>query len=274
MAALLAEHGELVEFQPGQTIIEQGAADNTVYFILTGVADVFVNNRAVAARGPRETIGEMAVIEPAAPRSATVKARDAVTVLKLAGETFESIAEQTSGSLWKAASRILAERLRQREKFHRPANPMPVLFLGSSVEGLSVAREVQQQLKHDPLVVKIWTTGVFGPSGIPVDDLIRQVSEADFALFVFGPDDKIASRDQQYQGPRDNVVFELGLFMGKLGRERVFLMRQHGGDLKIPTDLLGVTPITYVCREGCSLADELGPACHELRQATRKLGAI
>lgn len=86
---------------------------------------------------------------------------------------------------------------------------------------------------------------MFGPSRIPLEDLIRQTREADFALFVFGPDDKIASRYQEHAAPRDNVIFEMGLFLGRLGRDRVFMVKDHDVDLKIPTDLVGLRPITY-----------------------------
>ena len=273
VAKALAQKGEIVEFPQGETLIVQGAGDDSALFILFGDANVFVNNREVATRGPRDCVGEMSVIDPAAPRSATLKAKTAVVALRVASAAFQAVGD-AHPSLWRAAARVVSERLRQRERFHRPENHPPIMFVGSSVEGLAVAREVQAQMKHDKVAVRVWTGGVFGPSGVPVDDLLQQVSEADFALFVFGPDDKVASRDKEYDAPRDNVIFEMGLFMGHLGRRRTFMLKEQKSELKIPSDLLGITPITYVCRAGCGLADQIGPACNDLRKVISDLGAL
>jgi CRP/FNR family cyclic AMP-dependent transcriptional regulator len=273
VAKLLAAKGEVVEFPQGETLIAQGGTDNSALFILNGEANVFVNNRQVATRGAHDCVGEMSVIDPAAPRSATVKAKTPVLALRVPGTDFQAIGD-AHPTVWRAVARVVSERLRQRERFHRPENHPPILFVGSSVEGLAVAREVQAQMKRDHLAVKLWTGDVFGPSGVPVDDLLKQVAEADFALFVFGPDDKVASRHKDYEAPRDNVIFEMGLFMGHLGRRRTFMLKEQASDLKIPSDLLGITPITYICRKGCGLADQIGPPCNDLRRVINDLGAL
>jgi CRP/FNR family cyclic AMP-dependent transcriptional regulator len=273
IAKKLADKGEVVEFPQGETLIAQGASDDSALFILNGEANVFVNNRQVATRGPRDCVGEMSIIDPAAPRSATVKAKTTVVAIKVPSADFQAIGD-AHPPMWRAAARIVSERLRQRERFHRPENHPPIMFVGSSVEGLPVAREVQEQMKHDKLAIKVWTGAVFGPSGVPVDDLLKQVEEADFALFVFGPDDKVASRDHDYDAPRDNVIFEMGLFMGRLGRQRTFMLKEQNTQLKISSDLLGITPITYICRANCKLADQIGPACNEIRKAASDLGAL
>src|SRR4051812_8139664 len=272
-AEFLADHGVVQAFNGGDTIIAQGAGDNDAFFILSGEADVFVNNRKVATRGTTESVGEMAVVDPAAPRAATVKARGAVLMLRVPAEALEQAAD-AAPLMWRALAHVLANRLAETERFQRPANAQPILFIGSSAEGLELAREVQEQLKHDRVVVRPWTTGVFGPGGVSADDLVKQADVADFALFVFGPDDQVASRDDVQRAPRDNVVFEMGLFMGRLGRSRTLIMKEHRTDLKIPTDLLGIGPITYVARPGTSIAEQLGPACNVLRKAMRELGAL
>jgi predicted nucleotide-binding protein len=167
------------------------------------------------------------------------------------------------------------DRLRLRARFHLPANPTPIMFVGSSVEGLPVAQELPGCLQHDKVIVRPWTTkGVFGPSGIPIDDLIKHVEEADFAVFVFGPDDKIQSRGEDYAAPRDNVIFEMGLFMGRMGRERVFMVKDAHVDLKIPSDLTGVTPITYTRQAGTTFADTATIVCSELRRVIASKGVV
>ena len=72
-----------------------------------------------------------------------------------------------------------------------------------------------------------------------------QIGIADFAVLVAGPDDQVISRANQLDAPRDNVIFELGLFMGALTRSRTFLLVPEGIKVKIPTDLLGLTCVEF-----------------------------
>lgn len=185
----------------------------------------------------------------------------------------ENIADEHP-SFWRAVGRVLTERLREQARFHRPQNPEPIVFVGCSTEAISLADELALQFKYDKICIRPWTAGVFGPGGVVLDDLLKQVQSVDFALFIATPDDKVHSRTVEYMAPRDNVIFELGLFVARLGRERAFLLREHGLDLKVPTDLLGITPLTYVADNARTLTEQLKPACHELRKLMRGLGAI
>lgn len=270
-AAFLAEGGELEEFKPNAEIVTQGNSDNEVYFLISGEANVFVNERFVAARSEGSCIGEMAAIDPAAPRSATVRAKTDVVTLKVSEPKFRDALEKHPRA-YRAIAQLLGYRLRQRALFHQPPNPEPVLFLGCSVEALAIAREIQSGLKHDHIDVRIWTDGIFGPSSVTIDALLQAVNSADFAAFVISPDDKVISRGDESPAPRDNVIFELGLFMGRLERERVFLVREQSADVKIPTDLLGITPVTYVLKAAGDLTSAVGPVCTELRKAVQGLG--
>jgi predicted nucleotide-binding protein len=274
IAEKIASMGELVQFDPGATIVEQGGSDDTVFFIINGKTDVFVNHQHVATREGGTVVGEMVAVDPAARRSATLKAANIVTTLKVSGDHFRAAAD-SSPQFWRYVAQLVADRLRERSKFHLPANPTPIMFVGSSVEGLKVAEEIAAGLKHDEVIVRLWTTnGVFGPSRLPVEDLMAQVEIADFALFVFGPDDKISSRADDYMVPRDNVIFEMGLFVGRLGRDRVFMVKDADVDIKIPSDLSGVNPITYKCKPGCDLADVVGTVCTDLRKVISAKGVV
>jgi len=274
LATALAERGELSVISTGTQLIVQGHSDNDIYFIIDGEAAIFVNQRPVAVRNPRESLGEMAMIDPSAPRSATVIAKQQLTVLKITEAIFRDLTKDNP-KVWRSMAIVVAERLRQRERFHRSPNDMPVLFVGSSVEGVRVAQEIQLGLKHEKIHIRPWTTpGVFGPGGVPIDSLLKEVDASDFAAFIFGPDDQAFSRGEKYEAPRDNVVFELGLFMGRLDRNRTLIIKEQSSDIKIPSDLLGVTPITYVIKPGEDLSPAIAVVCTELRKAIEALGAL
>lgn len=271
LAKKLADVGQLISYKMGDVLMIQGADDNDIYFLLVGEVNVQVKNRHIAIREARETVGEMAILDSAAPRSATITAHSEVVALKVTEPDFHKLADEHP-HIWKAVGQIVSERLRQRSELLNSPNTKPFLFLGCSTESLAVAQEIQLGLKHDKIDVVLWTDGVFGPSGIAVESLIDAVNQADFAVFVFGSDDQVISRDHGYTAPRDNIVFELGLFMSRLERNRTFIVKESDSDVKIPTDLLGVTPITYIHRGAGNLATAVGPICTELRKVIQTLG--
>lgn len=273
VADRLIAAGTLGEHQSGEKIIEQGKADESVFFVLSGEVTIAVNGRAVAVRTARETVGEMAAVDPAAPRSATVTAKLETVTLSVPRGEFIKIANEHP-QVWRAIARVIADRLRERQRFHRPPNSRPIMFIGSSVEGLPIAKHIQLGLQRVNVEVRLWTNGVFGPGGVTIDDLLRQTEEADFAVFVFGPDDKVASREETYQAPRDNVVLEMGMFISKLGRGRTYLVKDSKSEIKIPSDLLGITPIIYLADPKSKLEVVLGPVCTTLENQVRGLGSV
>ena len=148
----------------------------------------------------------------------------------------------------------------------------PKLFVASSVEGLDIAYAVQQNLQHDAEVT-VWPQGVFELSKSSLESLATVLERSDFAAFVFTPDDVVTMRSRKVVAARDNVVFELGLFIGRLGRERCFILTPDGDDLHIASDLIGMTPGKYETgRSDNSMQAATGPACNEMRSAIRGLG--
>src|SRR4249920_1626068 len=123
----------------------------------------------------------------------------------------------------------------------------PRIFLGSSGQQEKLLQALTRGLQ-DIADVDPWTT-VFNPGVSTLDRLVELTREVDFAAFVFAQDDwttKGASPDAasgQAASPRDNVVFEAGLFGGALGIRRTFILHANGA--KLPTDLLGLTSIRY-----------------------------
>ncbi len=141
------------------------------------------------------------------------------------------------------------------------------LFVASSVEGLDVAYAVQENLEHD-LEITVWSQGVFEPSRSTLNSLFQALPQFDAAVFVFSPDDTRLQRGRQKPAVRDNVIFELGLFAASLGIESCFILTPRSfSELHLPTDLLGVTPITYDdARDDENLLAALGPACNKIRR--------
>lgn len=150
----------------------------------------------------------------------------------------------------------------------------PKIFIGSSVEGLNIAYAVQQNLKHDAEIT-VWDQGVFELSQTIIESLIAILEKCDFAIFVFSPDDITRIRKKQFLSVRDNVIFELGMFIGKLGRHRSFIIMPDKPAFHIPTDLLGITAGKYdTSRTDGSFQAATGPVCHQIRIQIKKLGLL
>jgi predicted nucleotide-binding protein len=243
-AAALAGVIVLRELATGDILITQGGEDNDLYLIVSGALEVRINGRAMAKRTAGNHVGEMALVDPSARRSATVVALEPTLVGKVSEPAFCAIAEQHP-RLWRAIAIEVGERLRQRSRFVTPPNDQPIVFIGSSSEALPVAELTRGALQSPDLELRLWTDGVFTASRFPMEDLETQLAAADFAILVVAPDDVVASRGKRAGAPRDNVVFELGLFMGAISRTRTFMIVPRDADTKIPTDLLGLTPLHY-----------------------------
>jgi hypothetical protein len=125
---------------------------------------------------------------------------------------------------------------------------MPRIFLGSSGQQRKLLDALTRGLE-DVARVEPWTTS-FNPGTSTLERLLELTREVDFAAFVFARDDWTAAGppapDPPATGqasPRDNVVFEAGLFGGVLGMRRTFIL--HASGAKLPSDLLGLTCVRY-----------------------------
>src|SRR5678816_4406682 len=124
----------------------------------------------------------------------------------------------------------------------------PRIFLGSSAQQQKLLQALTRGL-DDVAQVEPWTTS-FNPGTTTLERLLELTREVDFAAFLFAGDDWTAksppSSDSAASGqasPRDNVVFEAGLFGGVLGMRRTFILHARGS--KLPSDLLGLTSVRY-----------------------------
>ncbi|MEI8020406.1 MAG: nucleotide-binding protein, partial [Schlesneria sp.] len=143
-------------------------------------------------------------------------------------------------------------------------------FIGSSTEGLPIANKLQAALEYD-LECIVWNQGtVFGLGDATLESLESAVKHYDFGIFVFTPDDSLHTRGETRPVARDNVVFELGLFVGQLGRRKAFVVHPRNGAVAIPSDLHGITTATYDPTQS-NLSAALGPACEKIRAAVSRV---
>lgn len=147
----------------------------------------------------------------------------------------------------------------------------PTVFIGSSSEGLEFANALQIELDHS-CEVERWNQGAFGLSGSSLDSLESATRRFDFAVFVLVPDDTTITRGKQIPVARDNVIFELGLFMGALGRTRTFMVYDRTSPPNLPSDLAGVTPATFALHKSGNLVASVGAACSVIKNAISTLG--
>jgi Predicted nucleotide-binding protein containing TIR-like domain len=148
----------------------------------------------------------------------------------------------------------------------------PSVFLGSSSEGKEFALAVQARLQHDAEVT-CWDEGIFTLGLTFIENLMKALPCFDFAVLVLTKDDLVVSRSNESASPRDNVIFELGLFMGELGRDRTFILEQPDCGLKIPSDLMGVTTGRFDWpRSDENYAAAVAVASEDIRKRIRALG--
>lgn len=157
--------------------------------------------------------------------------------------------------------------------------PKPNLFIGSSREAIKYARAVHEQLKRTAQVTP-WYGGTFGANMYTMEALERQLARSDFGVFVFSPDDVALIRGKHVFVTRDNTLFEMGLFWGKLGRRRVFCIipDQVEPDDKLVqditvkeyhllSDLQGLTLLEYELRSDGDFKSAVDVACGHILHA-------
>ncbi len=149
----------------------------------------------------------------------------------------------------------------------------PRIFLGSSLKQEKLLQALTRGLE-DIAHVSPWMTS-FNPGTTTLERLVELAREVDFAAFVFAQDDWTSTNtvtsphpESGQAAPRDNVVFEAGLFGGTLGMRRTFILHARGA--KLPTDLLGLTSLRY----SATTSAEIKVINQKLRMAIENLGRV
>ncbi len=153
------------------------------------------------------------------------------------------------------------------------SNRRPAVFIGSSVEGLRVAEALQVLLDRE-CEVTIWSQGVFGPGIGTFPALMTAAEQTDYAILILTPDVTIAARGAMGSGPRDNVLVELGLFSGRLGTDRVFMVYDRTSTILVPTDMAGITAVTYQPHSTGNFQAALGATATQIRDRIHQNGLL
>jgi predicted nucleotide-binding protein len=273
LAAFLADKIKLIDVPAGKVLIEQRDESHEVYFIIAGQFSILVNGKHIANRFAGEHVGEIAAIRPNQRRSATVVAQESSVIGSMGDSDFIQLADRYP-SVWRTIAAELAKRLEQRNRLIAAKREKVRALVISSSEALPVARAIQNAFKKDPFITVVWDQGVFKATNYALEDLEQQLDRMDFAIAIAHADDLTEFRGKKWPTPRDNVVLELGLFMGRLGRSRAILMEPQGEEVKLPSDYAGIKTVRYKFEKGDDLFALLGPACNEVRDHILELGPL
>lgn len=240
----IAAVASIEPYEADKIIIKQDAVDSDILFILAGSVIISPNGRDDTVRNVGTHVGELTTIDPSVHRSATVRAKVQTVIARVREPDFSRIANDHP-FVWRHLARELGQRLRERVLKVQTRNVTARVFIGSSSEGLKQAKALAEQFSKDPYEVKVWTDGIFTPGHTNIEALETEIQRSDFAVLLLSPDDQVLSRWIWSNAPRDNLIFELGLFMGAIGRKRALIVSPQGKRLKLPSDLEGITSIRY-----------------------------
>ena len=122
LAQMLADLVRVEEVPFGTAVIVQGSSDHDLIFILAGDFFVVVGRQVIARRTAGNHVGEMALVDPDAPRSATVTSGSDAVIARISEPEFSALADRFP-SLWRRLAQDLAARLRRATKQSRYSKP-------------------------------------------------------------------------------------------------------------------------------------------------------
>jgi hypothetical protein len=158
------------------------------------------------------------------------------------------------------------------------------VFVASSSEQVSVAKKVASLLNkthkavgaaHPTLDARPWIEETFNFSSTYIESLEKELDRADFAVVIMTADDVGSVRRELVNLPRDNVIFELGLFFARLGRDRCFFFVDATSKTRVASDLSGVKKVDFVAKSGASAGthdQSLSTRCREVAAQMIGLG--
>ncbi|MDX1912596.1 MAG: STING domain-containing protein [Saprospiraceae bacterium] len=138
----------------------------------------------------------------------------------------------------------------------------PTLFIGSSKEGAAIAHLVKKHLSHFADCTVWDESGVFPPNENFLVSLNNALSLYEYGVLVATADDKKISRKKQTESARDNVIFEFGLFMGRLGKQKAFLIKEKS--IVPPSDLFGISIPEFTDQNPPDIEQQIQACCQTI----------
>lgn len=162
------------------------------------------------------------------------------------------------------------------------ATRKPNVFIGCSREAINYARAVSAHLERN-VQVNPWYSDTFEANDYTMEALERELDSNDFGVFVFAADDVALIRKKLVFITRDNTLFEMGLFWGRLRRRRVFciiprdiparsdlIQDEPVSEFHMLSDFAGLTLINYAHRDDGKYGAAVDTACNEIMKAIDK----
>ena len=109
------------------------------------------------------------------------------------------------------------------------------VFLAYSGKARATANDIGKFISSRGVLVRDWEID-FAPGATILDELLKASKSCLGAIMLLTKDDEFLG-EESFAAPRDNVIFEMGLFMEAKGRERVLVVREQGA--KMPADIGG-----------------------------------
>ena len=280
---LIMHQAQSETIRKGCYLIKEGDSRcKDVFLIVSGTLSIELGGHFLFDRQKNIHVGEMAMIMNE-PRTASVKAVVDSIVIRIPQSVMEE-ALDLFPIMWKPIAKTLCDRLHQRRTFFRSTNKIPRIFIGSSGASLGVAEKIANELRArlgKNATVNNWPEPtIFTPSTITVEKLIAESKEADFGIFILAGDD-IQSKRGTVTGlvknlrvtPRDNVIFEAGMFTASCGLNRTFFVCEKHPRLQIPSDLAGVTHLPFKRIVGTNMID-FGDTIDRIVAVINEVGVI
>lgn len=150
---------------------------------------------------------------------------------------------------------------------------LPTVFIGSSSEALEIAEYLQDALESARVAeATIWKQGFFQLPDSSIESLVSKAADFDFAVMIMTADTKVSARGREHAAARANVLFEIGLFIGLIGRKRTFIVMCEDEEVELPSDLHGAMIAKYPHRQDRNLKAAMNAATIAIREAIRNLG--
>lgn len=150
--------------------------------------------------------------------------------------------------------------------------PHAIIF--SSGKAHHIAEAVKENLEMRGFIADTWKENFFDENNVAaLHTFLKKLLCFDFAVLVLSDDDirLDTASDSPMPVPRDNVIFELGASMARMGTKKTFLLTPIEPVVTLPTYFRGIGPLTYELRTDSNHLAGTGTACNHIRDRLARL---